>query len=46
VAVTSGFIDEALQAQAVDAGVSELLFKASSVEAFCDAVQQLTQTVT
>jgi CheY-like chemotaxis protein len=45
VAVTSGFIDETMQAQAADAGVSELLFKASSVEEFCDSVQQLTQTV-
>ena len=43
VAVVSGFIDETLQAQAAVAGVSELLFKASSVEAFCDSVQQLME---
>ena len=43
VAVTSGFIDETLQAKAVAAGVCELIFKADTVQAFCDAVQRLTQ---
>jgi CheY-like chemotaxis protein len=45
VAVTSGFIDETLRAQAQDAGVRELIFKANDVEAFCAAVQRLAQTV-
>ena len=45
VAVTSGFIDEELRAQAEGAGVRELIFKASEVEVFCDAVRRLAQTV-
>ena len=45
VAVTSGFIDEELHAQAAGAGVRDLIFKADSVEVFCDAVQRLAQTV-
>ncbi len=45
VAVTSGFIDEALRAQAEGAGVRELIFKADEVEVFCDAVQRLLQAV-
>ena len=45
VAVTSGFIDETLRAQAVDAGVRELIFKADSVEAFCEVVQRLAQKI-
>ena len=45
VAVTSGFIDETLQAQAAVAGVRELIFKADSVKAFCDAVQRLALAV-
>ena len=45
VVVTSGFIDEALRAQAEGAGVRELIFKADEVEVFCDAVQRLLQAV-
>jgi len=45
VVVTSGFIDETLRAQAEGAGVREVLFKADSVDVFCDAVQGLTQKV-
>ena len=45
VAVTSGFIDEALRVQAADAGVRELFFKADDVAVFCDLVQRLVQTV-
>ena len=41
VVVTSGFVDEALQAQARDAGVREVVFKADSMEAFCDVVTRL-----
>ena len=43
VAVTSGFIDEALRAQAGAAGVRELIFKASTVDDFCEVVQRLAQ---
>lgn len=43
VAVVSGFIDETLQAQAADAGVSKVIFKANDVETFCAAVRDLTQ---
>ncbi len=45
VVVTSGFIDEALRTQAEGAGVRELIFKADSVDVFCNAVQRLAQTV-
>jgi hypothetical protein len=45
VAVASGFIDEALHAQAGGAGVRELIFKASAVEEFCEAFVRLAQTV-
>ena len=45
VAVTSGFIDEVLRAQAEGAGVREVIFKADEVEVFCDAVQRLAQKV-
>jgi two-component system cell cycle sensor histidine kinase/response regulator CckA len=45
VVVASGFIDEALRAQASGAGVWELIFKATDVEDFCAAVQLLAQTV-
>ena len=45
VAVTSGFIDEELRAQAGGAGVRELIFKANTVEDLCDVVQRLAQTV-
>jgi FixJ family two-component response regulator len=46
VAVVSGFIDENLQAQAAVAGVFELIFKADSVETFCDAVHRLARSDT
>lgn len=45
VAVTSGFIDETLSAQAEGAGVRELIFKPSSVEDFCAVVQRLAEAV-
>ena len=41
VAVASGFIDENLQARAAEAGVQTLIFKADSIEVFCDTVQRL-----
>lgn len=44
VAVASGFIDEALRAQAEGSGVRELIFKASAANDFCDALVRLTST--
>ncbi|MEI6721333.1 MAG: PAS domain S-box protein [Betaproteobacteria bacterium] len=41
VAVASGFVDEALVGQAAEAGVREVLFKATSVDEYCTAVQCL-----
>ena len=41
VAVASGFIDEALRAQAGGAGVRELIFKANAVEDLCEAIARL-----
>ena len=43
VALASGFIDETLQAQAVGAGVRELIFKATEVEDLCAAFARLAQ---
>jgi PAS domain S-box-containing protein len=43
VAVTSGFVDEALTAQAAEAGVREVLFKATSVDEYCAALQRLVR---
>ena len=43
VAVASGFIDETLRAKADEAGVGELIFKASAVEDLCDAFARLAQ---
>ncbi len=45
VAMTSGFIDDELRAQADGIGVRELIFKADEVEVFCEAVQRLAQAV-
>ena len=41
VAITSGFIDETLSEQAADVGISDLIFKADSVDAFCKAIAAL-----
>jgi CheY-like chemotaxis protein len=41
VAVATGFIDESLRANAAEAGVRELIFKAHVVEDFCDTVTRL-----
>jgi DNA-binding NarL/FixJ family response regulator len=40
VIVVSGFIDETLRAKVADAGVRELIFKATAVEDFCAVVQR------
>ena len=45
VAVVSGFIDETLRAQAGAAGVRELVFKADTVEDFCEALLRLARLV-
>ncbi len=41
VAITTGFMDELLEAQAAGAGVREVIFKAQAVGVFCDAVQRV-----
>jgi CheY-like chemotaxis protein len=41
VAIVSGFIDETLRAQAHDAGVRALLFKAMDMHAFCASIHEL-----
>ncbi len=45
VAIASGFIDETLRAQASEAGVRKLIFKASAVEDFCGAFIKLVQPI-
>ena len=41
VAVASGYITDELQAQALAAGVREVVFKTDAVEAFCQVVARL-----
>jgi two-component system, cell cycle sensor histidine kinase and response regulator CckA len=41
VAVASGYITDELQAEAMAAGVREVVFKTDAVEAFCDVVARL-----
>ena len=41
VAITTGYVDESLEAQAAGAGVREVIFKAEAVGVFCDAVQRV-----
>ena len=45
VAVASGFIDEALQAQADAAGVREVIFKPDAADRLCALVERLAQSV-
>jgi CheY-like chemotaxis protein len=45
VAVASGLIAEELRTQASEAGVRELIFKATAVEELCDAFARLAQAV-
>ncbi len=45
VAIASGFVDEALQLQADNAGVRGLIFKASAAEDLCEAFSRLVRTV-
>jgi len=44
VAVASGYITDELQAEALAAGVSEVVFKTDAVEAFCEVVARLMAT--
>jgi two-component system, cell cycle sensor histidine kinase and response regulator CckA len=41
VAVASGYITDELQAEAMAAGVREVVFKTDAVETFCDVVARL-----
>ena len=41
VVVASGFVDETLRSQAKDAGITELIFKATAVEDYCGVVERL-----
>ncbi|MDX2218640.1 MAG: PAS domain S-box protein [Burkholderiales bacterium] len=45
IAVTTGFVDERLQAQARDAGVRELIFKATAIDEYCQAFERLAGKV-
>lgn len=46
IGIASGFIDEALSAGAASVGVRSLIFKATSVEEFCAAIEALLLTKT
>ncbi|MCU0927544.1 MAG: hypothetical protein MUF44_16600 [Hydrogenophaga sp.] len=41
VAVASGYISDELQAEALAAGVTEVVFKTDAVDAFCEVVARL-----
>jgi PAS domain S-box-containing protein len=41
IGIASGFIDETLSAQAANVGVHSLIFKATSVDEFCMAIEKL-----
>ena len=43
VAVASGYITDELQAEALAAGVREVVFKTDAVEAFCEVVARLVK---
>jgi CheY-like chemotaxis protein len=43
VALVSGYITEALRAEAADAGVHDIIFKPNVVEDFCDVLHNLVQ---
>ena len=45
IAITSGFMDDALHRQAREIGVQEVLLKAASATEFCDAIQRVMQAV-
>ncbi len=45
VMVASGYVDEALRAQAAGAGVRELIFKANGVDELCEALARLAQAI-
>lgn len=44
VALTSGYLSDELQAQALNAGVREVVFKTDAVDAFCDVVARLLRS--
>ncbi len=44
VAVASGYISDQLHADAMAAGVREVIFKANAVESFCEAVDRLVRS--
>ena len=44
--LTSGYIDETLQAQAAEAGILELAYKANGIDALCDTFEQCMQDLT
>jgi PAS domain S-box-containing protein len=44
IAVASGFLDEALRARAHEAGVQELMFKATELRDFCAQIQRLAES--
>lgn len=44
VALISGYLSDELQAQALNAGVREVIFKTDAVDAFCDVVARLLRS--
>ena len=45
VVITTGYVDDSLRAQAAAIGVREVLFKADTVDAFCDALQRIADSI-
>ncbi|MEQ1774655.1 MAG: PAS domain S-box protein [Burkholderiales bacterium] len=44
VVIASGYITDALRAQAAEAGVRDMIFKANAVEEFCNVIQRIDMT--
>jgi CheY-like chemotaxis protein len=41
VVIASGYITDELRAQAIEAGVRDMIFKANAVEEFCEVIQRI-----
>jgi hypothetical protein len=45
VVITTGYVDDTLRAQATALGVRDVIFKADTVDAFCDALQRVVESI-
>ncbi len=45
VVITTGYVDDSLRAEAAAIGVRDVIFKADTVDAFCDAMQRVVESI-